>query len=167
MKKAYLLLMMALILGAGCAKKPVKKAAAPQQPVTAAEDGVQKDEPSIRFTDWQKMNELKTVNFDYDRSDLTPTARQLLQQNAEFLKRHDEVMVLVEGHCDERGTTEYNLALGQRRAMIVREYYGKLGVPLSQIGTISFGKEKPMDERHTEEAWALNRRSETKVRARR
>lgn len=167
MKKACALLMMAMILAAGCAKKPVKKTAAPQQPVTSVEDGVQKDEPSIRFTDWQRMTELKTVNFDYDKSDLTATARQLLQQNADFLKKHDEVMVLVEGHCDERGTTEYNLALGQRRAMIVREYYGKLGVPLSQVGTISFGKEKPMDERHTEEAWSLNRRSETKVRARR
>lgn len=167
MKKACAVMMMAMILAAGCAKKPVKKEAAPQQPIVPGAEDTLKDEPSIRFTDWQRMTELKIVNFDYDKSDLTATARQLLQQNADFLKKHDEVMVLVEGHCDERGTTEYNLALGQRRAMMVREYYGKLGVPLSQVGTISYGKEKPTDERHTEEAWALNRRAETKVRARR
>ena len=75
-------------------------------------------------------------------------------------------MILIAGHCDERGTTEYNLALGQRRATIVREYYGKLGLPLTQVGTISYGKEKPEDLRNSEEGWALNRRAETRTRVR-
>jgi peptidoglycan-associated lipoprotein len=164
MKKLSVCLLLSMFLAAGCAKKSVKVAPLPQQPVAVEES---KDEPSIRYADWNKAPDLKTIYFDYDKSELSLEARQILQKNVDFLKSHDELMVLVEGHCDERGTTEYNLALGQKRAAIVRDYYGSLGLPIAQIGTISYGKEKPEDLRHSEDAWALNRRAETKVRTKR
>ncbi|MGA2090060.1 MAG: OmpA family protein [Endomicrobiales bacterium] len=166
MKTLSVCLLMSLFLVVGCANKSVKLAPLPQQPVAGPTnpDETQKEEPSVRYADWAKVPDIKTIYFDYDKSDLSVDARDILQKNAEFLKVHPELMVLVEGHCDERGTTAYNLALGQRRAAIVREYYGKLGLTASQVGTISYGSEKPADPRHTEDAWALNRRAETKVR---
>ena len=114
---------------------------------------------------WQQTAQVRTIHFDYDRTDLRPADREILKANAEFLKSNTELSVLVEGHCDERGTTEYNLALGQKRAAAVRNYYGQLGVPLGRIGTISYGEEIPIDAAHTENAWAKNRRAETKVRS--
>ncbi|MCX5779064.1 MAG: OmpA family protein [Elusimicrobia bacterium] len=165
MKKLAVCLLVSLFFTVGCAKKSIKPAVSPQQPVTSADES-QKDEPSIRYADWNKAPDLKTIYFDYDKSELTLDARQILQKNAVYLKNNEDLMILIAGHCDERGTTEYNLALGQRRATIVREYYGKLGLPLTQVGTISYGKEKPEDLRNSEEGWALNRRAETRTRVR-
>ncbi|MHB9155249.1 MAG: peptidoglycan-associated lipoprotein Pal [Endomicrobiales bacterium] len=148
----------------GCAKKQVVKPTpegVPTPPV--AEES--KDEPSVRFADWQGVPELRAVYFDYDQSELAAKDREVLKQNAEYLKNNQGLSVLVEGYCDERGTIEYNLALGQRRATAVRDYYGQLGVPLGRVGTISYGEEKPFDPGHTEAAWAKNRRAETKVRS--
>jgi peptidoglycan-associated lipoprotein len=147
----------------GCAKKQVVK---PQEQVTTPPPVQEqtKEEPSVRFTDWTEVPQLKVIRFNYDSSDLSDDARATLKTNAEFMKSNPDLMVLVEGHCDERGTTEYNLALGQRRASSVRDYYGKLGVPLGRIGTISYGEEMPVDPAHDENAWAKNRRAETKVR---
>jgi peptidoglycan-associated lipoprotein len=89
-----------------------------------------------------------------------------LIRNAEFLRANPDLEILIEGHCDERGTYEYNLALGKRRATAIKEYYGRLGISLGRIGTISYGEERPLDPRSNEQAWALNRRGVTKVRRR-
>jgi peptidoglycan-associated lipoprotein len=102
---------------------------------------------------------LEDVFFDTDRFDLTPAARETLTQNAAWLQRHSTISILVEGHCDERNTREYNLALGERRASAVRDYMVFLGIPVQRIQIISYGEEKPFALGDYESAWRLNRRS--------
>ena len=97
--------------------------------------------------------------FSYDESTLTPEAQASLGASANWLKTHAEVGLLIEGHCDERGTEQYNLALGDRRANIVREYLATLGVDAARIRTVSYGVERPFDPGHTEAAWGKNRRA--------
>ncbi len=106
---------------------------------------------------------LGNINFDYDKFDLTATARDLLAEHARVLRNRPEVNVQVEGHCDERGTIEYNLALGDKRAKAVANYLISLGVGRSQLSTISYGKERPLDSRQSESAWSKNRRAEFRV----
>lgn len=107
---------------------------------------------------------LRTVYFDYDRSELREDARMTLQQNAqvlnEVLPQAPGLIVQIAGHCDERGTAEYNLALGERRALSVRDYLVSLGVPANRLITISYGEEMPAVEGSNEAAWAQNRRAE-------
>jgi len=98
------------------------------------------------------------VFFAFDSSELTPLARRTLEAQAAVLREFPRVTVTIEGHCDERGTREYNLALGDRRANAVKNYLVALGISSNRVGTISYGKERPADPRHNEEAWARNRR---------
>jgi len=98
------------------------------------------------------------VFFDFDRSDIKPEGRQTLQRQADWLKKYGNVTITVEGHCDERGTREYNLALGERRATAVKKMLVALGVPANRISTISYGKERPAVVGSNEAAWAQNRR---------
>ncbi len=102
---------------------------------------------------------LQDVFFDTDSYDLRPEAREALAENAEWLREHRSVEVLVEGHCDERNTREYNLALGERRAAAARDYLVFLGVDANRIRTISYGEERPFALGGDEEAWRLNRRA--------
>lgn len=101
------------------------------------------------------------VFFDYDRYELRPEAQETLQQQALLLQRWADLPILIEGHCDERGTREYNLALGERRAETVRSYLIALGVDAGRIRTVSYGKERPAVDGSDESAWALNRRGVT------
>jgi peptidoglycan-associated lipoprotein len=103
------------------------------------------------------------VFFGYDRTDLTPEAKQTLNLQAEWLKRYPNVTITAEGHADERGTREYNIALGDRRANTVRSYLLSQGVDASRIQTISYGKERPAVFGSDDQSWAQNRRSVTKV----
>lgn len=103
---------------------------------------------------------LLTVYFGFDQHLLSDEAREILDDNAKYLRLRRSLRVRVEGHCDERGPTEYNLALGERRARAVKDYLVGLGIPAERIETISFGKERPAVEGHDETAWAKNRRSE-------
>jgi peptidoglycan-associated lipoprotein len=103
------------------------------------------------------------VFFDYDKFDVKAEARQTLQRQAEWLKRYPNVTVTVEGHTDERGTREYNLALGERRANSAKNALVALGVPANRITTISYGKERPAVVGSNEAAWAQNRRAVTVV----
>jgi peptidoglycan-associated lipoprotein len=98
------------------------------------------------------------VFFDFDKSDLTPDARATLDRQAAWLKQYSSVALVVEGHADERGTREYNLALGERRATAVKNYLAANGVPASRLKTISYGKERPLELGSNEAAWAKNRR---------
>jgi peptidoglycan-associated lipoprotein len=102
---------------------------------------------------------LKPVFFKYDSDTLDEEARKVLAENASVLKANGTWTVTVEGHCDERGTAEYNLALGDRRALAARDYLVSLGVPPDRLSTVSYGKEFPFDAGHTESAWSQNRRA--------
>lgn len=106
------------------------------------------------------VNVAKTVYFDYDSNAIKPEYQGLIEGNARWLAQHRNAHVVVEGHTDERGGSEYNLALGQRRAEAVRQALELLGVQDSQVEAVSFGKEKPAVEGHDEAAWAKNRRAE-------
>jgi len=103
--------------------------------------------------------ENKDIHFDYDRFSIKPEDRKILAEKASYLNSHQDVKIRIEGHCDERGTTEYNLALGERRAKAAQEYLVFLGISPSRISTISYGEERPLDTSGTEEAWANNRRA--------
>jgi peptidoglycan-associated lipoprotein len=103
------------------------------------------------------------VFFAFDRSDITPEARQILARQADWLRRYPNVTVTIEGHCDERGTREYNLALGERRAQAVKNVLVAMGIPAARMSTISYGKERPAVVGSTEEAYAQNRRAVTVV----
>ena len=102
--------------------------------------------------------EVKDAFFDTDKADIRADARQALQQTADFLKSEPSIKVTIEGHCDERGSTEYNLGLGDRRAAAVKAYLVSLGVPADRMTTVSFGKEKPFCQEHGEPCWQQNRR---------
>ncbi len=106
---------------------------------------------------------VSNVLFEFDKSRLTSEARATLEDNSTWLRDHSGVKVRIEGHADERGSVEYNLALGERRAMRVRSYLISLGIDSARIFTISFGEERPKARGHNERAWSKNRRAEFKV----
>jgi peptidoglycan-associated lipoprotein len=110
-------------------------------------------------SDLGQSGDLKTVNFDYDKANLTPKAQEVLKENASWLKENKNLKIQIEGHCDSRGSIEYNLALGSRRATTVKDYLVNLGVNSKNILIISYGEERPLDFRENEIAWAKNRRA--------
>ena len=163
----------------GCAKKPVKKAEvgkpviteekavaeeqqAPIEDQTAKERAVREQalkERALKELAAKELAALVDIHFDFDKFNLKPEARDILEQHADWLLEHKDYNLVIEGHCDERGTTEYNLALGERRASATQKYLTDLGVDETRLKTISYGEERPLDPRHNEEAWAKNRRA--------
>ena len=109
--------------------------------------------------DQQTSNNVKDIYFDFDKYAIRSGDREILGKDASYLLANKKLTVTVEGHCDERGTAEYNMALGERRANETKKYLVNLGVKGDRIQTISYGKEKPVDPGHNEEAWAKNRRA--------
>lgn len=126
-----------------------------------------KDSPSIEFLDPSTAERaiFKPVYFDYDQSSIKPAYQPVLEGISKWLADNPTRQVLVEGHCDERGTDEYNLALGERRALAVRRYLVALGVLADHVHTISYGEEKPAAQGSDEAAWSKNRRAEFKISA--
>jgi peptidoglycan-associated lipoprotein len=122
-------------------------------------------EAGLRNGGFALRADLKNVPFDYDSAKLSDDALAILKANADVIKGDSSIEVLVSGNCDERGTTAYNLALGQKRAKEVRDYYISLGVDGSRIATISYGKEQPLCSDSNDECWAKNRRAESRARA--
>ncbi|GAA4496188.1 peptidoglycan-associated lipoprotein Pal [Pseudaeromonas paramecii] len=108
---------------------------------------------------YEALRQDNTVYFDFDKDEIKGQYAQLLQAHAEFLKEHNAIKVLVEGHTDERGTPEYNISLGERRAKAVAKYLQNLGVDVYQLSVVSYGEEKPADAGHSEDAYAKNRRA--------
>ncbi len=106
---------------------------------------------------------LKDVNFAFDSYALDATSKSILTSNVIWLKANANAKVQIEGHCDERGTNEYNMALGSRRANAAMEFMRSLGIPADRMSTVSYGEELPLDPRHNEEAWAKNRRDHFNV----
>ena len=106
---------------------------------------------------------LQTVYFGFNAAELSPDSQEILRKNARWILRNSEVRVLIAGHCDERGSTGYNLALGEQRAMGVKKFLSQMGVPPERIGVISYGEELPIDGGMDEGAFARNRRAEFRV----
>jgi peptidoglycan-associated lipoprotein len=125
--------------------------------------GVDVEEPDIRDKSFAMVADLRTVRFDYDTYRLSRKTRLTLRENATYLKAKSKLHVLVEGHADDRGTTEYNVALAQKRARAVREYYMRLGLDGRRIGTLSYGEEKGLCYEPSEPCWRKNRRAATKI----
>jgi peptidoglycan-associated lipoprotein len=152
------------------APRPTPQAAAPApvqevapepsvQPASRPEGEVGAGELPSDLEAINKAGYLKDVFFDTDKADLREDARQALAANAAWLLRHPTVRILVEGHCDERNTNEYNMALGWRRANAVKDYLVSLGVSADRISTISYGEERPFATCHDESCWWQNRRA--------
>ena len=145
---------LALGLGAGCSKKTeMQTSTSTEDPAAALNAAVQTITDGILY-------------FDYDKYEVKSEYTGMLQQKAELMKAYPDIRVRIEGNCDERGTQEYNLALGERRARAVYDYMVMLGVNPDQLEMISYGKERPAVSGDSEEAWALNRRDNFHVIAR-
>lgn len=146
-----------LALFSGCAEKKavVAEGTAQEQPSAA------QDVATLSATAVQEA--LKDINFDFDRSNIVPEARVIMKANADILLKNRDFNIIVEGHCDERGTSEYNMALGERRAQETKKYLINLGVDGARMKTISYGEERPLDSGSNEEAWAKNRRAHFRV----
>ena len=127
-------------------------------PSASANAPVTADVLSGDLAELNRRGYLKDAYFDYDKAELRPDARQALAADAAWLKKFSSTKLLIEGHCDERGTDEYNLALGERRADAVREYLAAMGVGSSRVQTVSYGKERPFCNQETESCWQENRR---------
>jgi peptidoglycan-associated lipoprotein len=127
----------------------------PVPPEPVASDAIS----SASLDDLNRNSPLKPVFFELDSSDITPEGKKVLDENAGVLKRYANWSVTIEGHCDDRGTAEYNLALGERRASAARAYLVSLGIPADRLRMVSYGKEFPFDPGHDEAAFAKNRRA--------
>ncbi len=150
---SWLLIAFLVVVSVGCSKKIVKP--------DGAESGASQPYASGPVTERVLQTvqaDLKVIYFDYDQYVLSPAAQTALRENADILKKASQVKVVAEGHCDERGTTEYNLALGERRARAVVEYLGGVDIPMDRTSTVSFGSEAPADTGRGEDSWAKNRR---------
>ena len=183
MKREILVLVLSLIVlfPLGCTKKVVEKPITkpeqiqPLEEVKPPEEGIvaglkeeeiteeelprqQKIQIEETLKEEMAKFENEDIHFDFDKYYIRPDAAEILKKKAQWLKEHPEVHLLIEGHCDERGTEEYNLALGERRANSAKEFLVSLGIDPKRISVISYGEERPVDPRSCEEAWAKNRR---------
>jgi peptidoglycan-associated lipoprotein len=158
MKKMIMLALAGLfVFAVGCKKQDIK-----HNSIDSIETANFSDEPSVRG-DSEIDSNLKIVYFDFDKSDLTSYSFEVLKENAAYLSKKSSLKIVVEGHTDNRGTSEYNLSLGQRRALKIKDYYVKFGIVPDRIATISYGSEKPVIDENNEVAWSKNRRAETKT----
>jgi peptidoglycan-associated lipoprotein len=169
-----LLIVPGLLFTASCAQKavtaePADKMAEDEAAKKAAEEAKKAEMAKIKEDqlraeglagDARDQFEKELIHFDFDRSNLKPEAQEILRRKAEYLRKYPNVNVIIEGHCDERGTTEYNLALGDRRANSAKAFLVNLGIDDSRMTTISYGEERPLDPAQNETAWALNRRDQ-------
>jgi len=155
---ALLLVIPGLMFTVSCQKKVVDATPKPmaEEKEEPKEEVVVKEEVAVYKVPDMVMQE--DIYFDFDKSTLTPAAQDNLLQKAEWLRENPDATVTIEGNCDERGTSEYNLALGDRRAEAAKAFLVDLGIDPMRMTTISYGEERPVDPRHNEEAWAKNRR---------
>lgn len=145
---------------AACASRPEP---APTTPAPAPAPAPAPSGPTPGSLEDFRVSVGDRIFYGYDRSDLSAEARSVLERQAAWLRQYPGVRVLVAGNCDERGTREYNLALGARRAAAARDYLVSLGVNADRIETVSYGKERPVDPRSNEEAWSVNRNAHTQI----
>lgn len=167
------------LLMTSCSKKAVKswadkaftkptsmqKEAPAEEPAEAAgrTARIQELEKAKRIAEEMRVFETTNIYFDFDKSELKPEAKEILKKKADWLSDNSSYALRIMGHCDERGTSEYNLALGERRAHAAKEFLVALGIAAERIYTVSYGEEKPAEMGHNEAAWAKNRRDEFKL----
>jgi len=151
---------MAFIQQAGCAKKP---GASKEAMLGIEEKGriIKKGQVGEEYG--KRASRLQRIYFDFDKSRIRTDMRAVIKQNAVLLRSHPGLRITIEGHCDERGSEEYNMALGQRRTRSVRNYLVTLGIDPSRLNTISYGEELPLISGHSREVWSKNRRAEFKI----
>ena len=182
MKRATILLMFVLAFTAACGKKKPATVAGAPPPSTATTAAVTPPAPPSRpaervedsvpvpaisedtianrsLEDLNRDSPFKPAFFGLDSAELDDAGRAIVAANADIMRKYPTWVVTVEGHCDERGTAEYNLSLGERRAVAVKTYLVALGIPPDRLRTVSYGKEFPFDTGHTETAWSKNRRA--------
>jgi peptidoglycan-associated lipoprotein len=171
-KSAFVVALLAASLVVACGPKkpqpvaqpaPVQPAQPPPAPAPPEREVEPVDEyariKAMPIDEIERMGLLAEIHFDYDKYDIRDSDRQILAKNAEVLKKFDFLKVTVEGHCDERGSVEYNLALGERRAKGAMDYLLTLGVGADRLKQVSYGKEVPLCQQAAEDCWARNRRS--------
>jgi len=177
--RLVVMLFVLTLLASGCAKKAVPEEGnndtttqtqevQEQQPASVSDTNVVDNSAydaaaAARAAERAASQGLVQIHFDFDQYVLTDGAKSTLVGNAGLLRAAPAVKVLIEGHCDERGSDEYNLALGEKRALATKNYLVSLGVAADRLTIISYGEEKPVDVAHTKEAWAKNRRADFKV----
>jgi len=153
-----------LLFGTGCAKK---KAVETQAAKPSTQGGISENEMAAKQRAEQEAMLKKAamqrfinedVHFDFDDASIRPDAKEVLKDKIDYLKANPGTAVTIEGHCDERGTEAYNLALGERRAQSIKKYLVNAGIDKTRLATVSYGEEKPLDPGHTEAAWTKNRR---------
>ena len=164
-------LLISLMAGCATKTKPAEEAVAPPATPSEATD-VSRQQPlgvdsqpvqSGPVADLQEVAGLGRIHFAYNQFTLEDAARVTLEKNAIYLRNHATERIVIEGHCDERGSDEYNLALGERRALAAKNYLISLGLPAERLSVLSYGEEKPLVTGANEDAWAQNRRAEFKV----
>jgi peptidoglycan-associated lipoprotein len=153
-----LVLLAAFIFALGCGHKP-KVEPTPPPPPPVVEKPVEPPPPPPEEPKIAPLS-LTTIYFDYDKSDIRSDARNILAENAKGLTDHPTATIRIEGNCDERGTDEYNLALGQRRADAARDYLVNYGISASKLTTISYGESRPVSKGHDESSYSQNRRAD-------
>jgi peptidoglycan-associated lipoprotein len=167
MKKILFLLSIAVVIAmvAGACRKTGPQTQPEVKPAVEPEKPKPIEQPKVEEPVKKTLQEAQflTVYFDFDKYNLRPDAKSNLDSNYQLLKTFSDVTVKIEGHCDERGTVEYNLSLGQKRAQSVQDYLTGLGISPSRITTISYGKERPAVQGSDEAAWAKNRRCEFRI----
>ena len=156
--RAFFTTLLVTLLAVGCSSNRPKNAQdAGANGANGANSGLSLDLNGD--SDSNKAGGLQTVYFAFESSNLESSAKDTMKANAEFLKTNSNVDIQVEGHCDERGGRQYNLALGERRAKAVRDYLVAMGVEAKRVSTISYGNERALAEGHDESAWSKNRRA--------
>jgi peptidoglycan-associated lipoprotein len=140
-------------------EEPAKKAETIQEELTKEPEIVEDEEAKLEEIAARNRFLYEDIYFEFDKSNLLPMAQITLKKKAEYLYNHPNITIVIEGHCDERGTNEYNLALGDRRGESATSFLVDLGISPSRLTTISYGEERPVDPRHNREAWAKNRRA--------
>ena len=135
--------------------RPAPMTEAPTRELPVTQETARPAEPAADL-----QSQLQKIYFNFDSADLSEESRSALSRNAEYLSKQPSVKVRIEGNCDERGSDDYNMALGERRAKAAKDYLVNLGIPSDRLGIISYGEEKPLDPGHDEAAWAKNRRAE-------
>ncbi len=184
---AVILLIMAFFVFQGCASRKVSTPAGTQEGMQTGAAGAQKagetatttaeqeniseqemasiettkvEEPKVaKITEEEKAEIFKDIHFDFDKYDIRDEDRPILRKIADWMIEHPSVKLVIEGHCDERGTNEYNLGLGDRRASAAKQYLVTLGVSMDRLSTVSYGEERPLCTEHNESCWWRNRRA--------
>jgi len=166
-KKAILALVLSVVLIAGCGGGPKDEVTAPPRGTVTdgagtdtGNDGAERPTDGDVSSEDMAIRSMQTIYFDFDKYNLRDDAKRGLEANAKVLTDNPGLGIMIEGHCDERGTNEYNLALGERRAKAARDYLVRLGITESRMMIRSYGEERPADPGHTEAAWAKNRRAQ-------